>query len=206
MTFKKGRPVAVWDDRSTSSCRPAPIMKSHGPDFNNMWLNSMPSSSGPFKFQSWTKGQQLTIVKNPKWKAGPRRSSTGSSSASSRARLRVPGAAGRRDPGHDAATADPDRGPVQELEVHGADDGPGFQWQHVDIQPGRRRSPALDKKYVREALVRGINRQQIVNALWIQTGLVKSAKDLPVLQNNIFFPQQARTSRTGPSTGSARRP
>ena len=29
-------------------------------------------SSGPWKFQSWQKGVQLTLVKNPAYKAGPK--------------------------------------------------------------------------------------------------------------------------------------
>ena len=38
---------------------------------NQMFLNSIPVSSGPWKFQSWQKGVQITVVKNPRYKAGP---------------------------------------------------------------------------------------------------------------------------------------
>ena len=37
-----------------------------------MFQDSIPVSSGPWKFQSWQKGVQITVVKNPRFKAGPR--------------------------------------------------------------------------------------------------------------------------------------
>src|SRR4029450_13084380 len=74
--WKKGKPYAGWDvipgDQLMPRQQVGPIMNSsNGADFNNLWLNNMPLASGPFKFQSWTKGTQLTIVKNPAYKAGP---------------------------------------------------------------------------------------------------------------------------------------
>jgi len=63
---------------------------------------------------------------------------------------------------------------------------PGYQWQHVDIQTGPKGHPALKKAYVRQALAQGINRRQIINALFVSPGLVKSPKDLPVLQSNVY--------------------
>jgi peptide/nickel transport system substrate-binding protein len=44
---------------------------------------------------------------------------------------------------------------------------------------------------VRQALITGINRAQIRQALYISPGLVPSAKDLPVLQSHIFKPFEA---------------
>ena len=38
---------------------------------NQMFNDSIPVSSGPWKFQSWQKGVQLTLVKNPRFKVGP---------------------------------------------------------------------------------------------------------------------------------------
>ena len=197
MTFKKGKPVAFWDAIAGNQLMPrqqvGPIMNSqNAADFNNMWLNSMPLSSGPFKFQSWTKGTQLTIVKNPKWKAGPAAKldkivfrfipSTPSEFQALQA-----GEIQAMSPQPQIQIADLYKNSKFKVQTT-----PAFQWQHVDIQRGPKGSPALDQKYVRQALVLGINRQQIVNALWVSTGLVQSAKDLPVLQNNVFFPQQAQ--------------
>jgi len=58
----------------------------------------------------------------------------------------------------------------------------------MDIQVGPKGAAPLKKAYVRQALVQGINRTQIRNALYVSTGIVQSAKDLPVLQSNIYKP------------------
>ncbi len=197
MTFKKGRTVAFWDGMAASQLMPrqqvGPIMNSkNAADFNELWLNSMPLASGAYKFQSWTKGTQLTLVKNPRFKAGP---------AAKLDRIVF-----RYIPSTPSIFQALQAGEVQVMQpqpqIQIADlyknskftvqNTPAFQWQHVDIQRGPKGHPALDQKYVREALVTGINRPQIVNALWVATGLVKSAKELPVLQNNVFFPQQGQ--------------
>ena len=196
MTFKKGKTVAFWDGLAASQLMPRQqvqrIMNSQtGADFNNLWLNSMPLASGPYRFQNWTKGQTLTLVKNPRFRAGP---------AAKLDRIVF-----QYIPSTPSIFQALQAGQVQVMQPQPQIQiaslyknskfkvltTPAFQWQHVDIQRGPKGHPALDKKYVREALVTGINRQQIVNALWISTGLVKSAKDLPVLQQNVFFPQQA---------------
>ena len=36
---------------------------------NDMFLNSEPVSSGPWIFDSWAKGQSITVQKNPRFKA-----------------------------------------------------------------------------------------------------------------------------------------
>jgi peptide/nickel transport system substrate-binding protein len=197
MAFKKGKPVAFWDAIAGNQLMPrqqvGSIMNSqNASDFNNLWLNSMPLSSGPFKFQSWTKGTQLTIVKNPKWKAGPAAKldkivfrfipSTPSEFQALQA-----GEIQAMSPQPQIQIAD-----LYKNSKFSVQTTPAFLWQHVDIQRGPMGAPALKQKYVRQALVMGINRPQIVDALWVRTGLVKSAKDLPVLQNNVFFPQQAQ--------------
>ncbi len=193
MTFKKGRPVAFWDGIAANQLMPRqqvqPIMNSqNGADFNNMWLNSMPLASGAWRFQSWTKGQQLTLVKNPRFKAGPvskldRIVFRYIPSTPSEFQALQAGEIQVMSPQPQIQIADLYKNSKFKVQTT-----PAFQWQHVDIQRGPKGHPALDKKYVREALVRGINRQQIVNALWVQTGLVRSAKDLPVLQKQRLLP------------------
>ena len=197
MVFKKGRPVAFWDSIAGNQLMPRqqvqPIMNStNGADFNNMWLNTMPLSSGPYRFVNWTKGQTLTLAKNPRWKAGPapkldRIVFQYITSTASEFQALQAGQIQVMSPQPQIQIAS-----LYSNKKFQVQTTPAFQWQHVDIQRGPQGHPALDKKYVREALVRGINRQQIVDALWVSTGLVKSAKDLPVLQNNVFFPQQAQ--------------
>jgi len=197
MVFKKGRTVAFWDGMAASQLMPRqqvqPIMNSqNATDFNNLWLNSISLASGAYKFQSWTKGTQLVLVKNPRFKAAPAAKLDRivfryiPSTASEFQALQA-GEIQVMSPQPQIQIADLFKNSKFTVQTT-----PAFQWQHVDIQRGPKGHPALDQKYVREALVTGINRQQIVDALWVSTGLVKSAKDLPVLQNNVFFPQQAQ--------------
>jgi peptide/nickel transport system substrate-binding protein len=66
--------------------------------------------------------------------------------------------------------------------------GPGYFWEHMDIQFGPKGHAALKQRYIRQALITGINRTQIKQALYVTPGLVGSAKELPVLQSHIFKP------------------
>jgi peptide/nickel transport system substrate-binding protein len=66
--------------------------------------------------------------------------------------------------------------------------GAGYQWEHIDFQQGAKAHPALKQAFVRQAIITGINRAQIREVLYVKTGLVKSVKDLPVLQSHIFKP------------------
>ena len=67
IVFKK--PIADWESYAANGLWPAHIIK--GQDMNKMFNNSIPVSNGPWKFQSWQKGVQITLVKNPTFKAGP---------------------------------------------------------------------------------------------------------------------------------------
>ncbi len=69
VTFKPKKAYAAWDVLMGSSPLPAHKVGA-GVDFNKLWSDSIDISSGPFKFQSWQKGTQLTIVKNPAFRAG----------------------------------------------------------------------------------------------------------------------------------------
>ena len=147
-------------------------------------------ASGAWKFQSWTKGQQLTLVKNPRFKAGPQ-------AKLDRIVFRYIPSTPSQFQALQAgeikscpAAADPDHGSVQGQEVQGSDT-PAFQYQHVDIQRGPKGKSCAGQE-VRPASARhGHQPAADLNALWVSTGLVQSAKDLPVLQSNVFYPQQA---------------
>ncbi len=62
VTFKPKRAYAAWDVLLGAS--PLPAHKVAGQDFNKLWQDSIDISIGPFKFSSWQRGTQLTIVKN----------------------------------------------------------------------------------------------------------------------------------------------
>ena len=69
--------------------------------------------------------------------------------------------------------------------------GASYSWEHLDFQQGAKAHPALKRKFVRQAIIQGINRAQIREVLYVKTGLVPSVKDLPVLQSHIFKPFEA---------------
>ena len=51
---------ADWQTVVTDNPYPAHIIR--GQDMNQTFNNSIPVSNGPWKFQSWQKGVQLTVV------------------------------------------------------------------------------------------------------------------------------------------------
>ena len=98
----------------------------------------------------------------------------------------VPGDPLGRALGPPAAAAAADRGRAPELEAP-RPVRPGVRVEHIDIQQGEKGHPALKRKFVRQALMRGINRSAITSALYrtISPGL-------PVLNNVIFKPFESQ--------------
>ncbi len=186
VTFKPKRAYAAWDLILGAS--PMPAHKVAGQDFNKLWSDSIDISSGPFKFQSWQKGTQLSIDEERCVQGRRSRpSSTGSSSATSRA-LR----SSRRSRAVRATSSSRSRRSRSSTSTRTASSrcrsDPSYQWEHLDFQQGAKAHPALKKKFVRQAIVTGINRSQIREVLYVKTGLVANLKLIPVLQSNIFKP------------------
>ena len=118
VTFKKGRAYAAWDVLLGSS--PLPAHKVAGQDFNKLWSNSIDISSGPFKFQSWQVGTQLTMVRNPAFKAAAKAKIDRIVFKLHRRCLAVPGAEERRGRRRRAVSAaDPDRRLLQGHRLQG---------------------------------------------------------------------------------------
>jgi peptide/nickel transport system substrate-binding protein len=188
VTWKPKRGYAAWDVLMGSS--PVPAHKVAGQDFNKLWSDSIDISSGPFKFQSWQRGTQLTIVKNPAFKAGQ-------SAKLDRIVFRYIAGASQfqalKSGEGDVVEPQPQ---VQIVDFYKDNKfkvqvGPGYQWEHLDFQQGAQAHPALKKKFVRQAIITGINRGQIREVLYVKTGLVTSNSQIPVLQSNIYKPFEA---------------
>jgi len=185
VVWKKGKGYAAWDALVSTNVYPA--HKIAGQNFNEWGRSSLDISSGPFKFVSWQKGTQLTIAKNPAFKIAP---------------AKVDRVVFRYIPSTPSLFQALNSGEIQVMEPQPqlqivdvrknskfkVQSGPGYFWEHMDIQFGPKGHPALKQRFVRQALVQGINRAQIRQALYVAPGLVASAKDLPVLQSNIFKP------------------
>jgi peptide/nickel transport system substrate-binding protein len=187
VTWKKGKAYAAWDALVATS--PMPAHKVLGQNFNDLWRNSIDVASGPFKWQSWQRGTQMVLVKNNQFTAGPK--------------AKVDRVVFRYIPSTPSLFQALNSGEIQVTEPQPqlqivdirknkskfkVQSGPGYFWEHMDIQFGPKGHAALKKQYVRQAIITGINRNQIKQALYVSPGLVASAKDLPVLQSHIFKP------------------
>lgn len=185
VTWKKGRAYAAWDVLMAGS--PVPAHKVAGQDFNKMWSDSVDISSGPFKFGSWQKGTQLTILKNAAFTAGQKakvdRIVFKYIAGASQFQALKSGEGDVVEPQPQIQIVD-----FYKDKSFKVDSGSGYSWEHIDFQQGAKAHPALKLKYVRQAFIQGINRAQIRDVLYIKTGLVQNVKNLPVLQSNVYKP------------------
>jgi len=176
IVFKKV--YAAWDALVNSGVWPAKYTA--GKDANKLWEDSIPVSSGPWKFQSWQKGTQITVVKNPKYTIAPMKLDRVVfryiADTNARFQAMKAGEGQAMEPQAQLQIADfqKDKNFVVKAVA-------GYSYEHVDIQFGPKGAAPLKAPYVRQALITGINRSQIASALY-QT----IAPGLPTLQSNIF--------------------
>jgi len=187
VTWKKGRAYAAWD-ALVGNTSPMPAHKLLGKNFNDLRRDGLDIASGPFRFVSWQKGTQLVLARNNAFSAGPK-------AKLDRVVFRyipsTPSLFQALNSGEIDATEPQPQLQIVDLRKNNrfkVQSGPGYFWEHLDIQFGPKGNPALRKQYVRQALITGINRAQIRQALYITPGLVASAKELPVLQSHMFKP------------------
>lgn len=186
MVFKKGKPYFGWQNLAAFPLLPE--RRIAGVDFDKLWIDSLDIASGPFKFQSWERGTQLTLVRNPTYAAGPK-------AKLDRVVFRfipsTPSLFQALSSGEVDVMAPQPQLQIVDIRKKGrfrVQSGTGYSWEHLDIQFGPKGHPALKQKYVRQALITGINRAQLRQALYVTPGLVASAKDLPVLQSHVYKP------------------
>jgi len=151
------------------------------PDMNKAFESSIPVSDGPWKFQSWQKGVQITVVKNPTFKAGTpmkldRVVFRYIADTNARFQALKAGEGQVMEPQAQLQIADFQKDPNFVV-----DSKAGYSFEHLDMQFGPKGAPALRQPYVRQAIISGINRPQIASALY-QT----IAPGLPTLQSLIF--------------------
>ncbi len=184
--WKKGKAYSAWDALVASS--PLPAHKVAGQDFNQWGRNGLDISSGPFKFTSWQRGTQIVISANTAFQA---RAKAKLSRIVFRYIPSTPSLFQALTSGEIQVTEPQPQLQIVDIQKNSkfkVQTGPGYFWEHMDIQFGPKGHPALKQKYIRQALIQGINRTQIKTALYVKPGLVKNAKSLPVLQSHIFKP------------------
>jgi peptide/nickel transport system substrate-binding protein len=153
-----------------------------GEDFLTVWNESIDISAGPFLFDGWTRGQQLRLVRNDAyWGEQPG----------------IDEIVMRYVPDVTTLTQQMRGGeinmfdPQPQVELIDQLDGmtnveyetvAGAVWEHIDfntlVEP-------LGEAYVRQAIIQGINREEIVEAL-----VSPMDPDVQVLQNPIYMPNQ----------------
>jgi len=184
VTFRK--PYAAWEPLVAGNIYPA--HKLAGANVNTLYQSGLDVSSGPFKFVSWQKGTQLVLAKNTAYRAGrqaridrivyryiPNTASLFQSLRSNEIQV--------TEPQPQLQIVDIRKNPAFKVQSR-----PGYFFEHMDLQQGPQGHAALKKRFVRQALIQSINRSDVRNALYVNSGLVASANDLPVLQSLIWKP------------------
>ena len=174
-------PYADWENLVSTGLYQAAAVT--GKDMNQTFLNSIPVSSGPWKFDSWQKGVQIAVVRNPRFKVGaPMKLDrvVWKYILDTNARFQAIKANEGQATESQAQLQVADFLNNKSYTVHA---GAGYSFEHIDIQFGPKGHPALKQRFVRQALISGINRSQIAGTLYktIYPGLKP-------LQSTVFFP------------------
>lgn len=181
VVFKKGKTYAAWESLVSGGPYPAHIIA--GKNMNEMFLNSVPVSSGPWLFDSLQKGVQITVRKNPRFRAGPQMKLDRLVfryilDTNSRFQALKAGEGQVMEPQPQLQIAD-----FFKDSKFKVDRQIGYTYEHIDIQFGAKGHPALKQPYIRQALITGMNRSQVAGALY---GSI--APGLPALQSLYFKP------------------
>jgi peptide/nickel transport system substrate-binding protein len=181
VVFKKV--YAAWEALVSGGPYPAHIVKGKIDDMNNMFLNSVPVSSGPWLFQSLQKGVQITVRKNPNFRAGPQMKLDRLVfryilDTNSRFQALKAGEGQVMEPQPQLQIAD-----FMKDSKFKVDTKTGYTYEHIDFQFGAKGHPALKQPYVRRAMIMGMNRAQVASALYGEI-----SKGLPALQSLFFKP------------------
>lgn len=171
----------------TISVLPAHVLE--GEDFDTVWNDGIvdpatgePIASGPFQFEEWERGQQITIVRNEGFWGEP----AILDQITFRYIEETPTLV-QQIRGGEINIFDPQPqvdliAQLEDIDGVEVQSDAGPQWEHIDFNFD---NPALANQYVREAFIRGIDREAIVEQL--VTGV---NPDAGVLQNTIFMENQ----------------
>ncbi len=184
ITFKWKKPYAAYQDIFGLIY---PSQALGGMDFNKIWANCVcgsdgkPISDGPFYVSNYTKGQGLTLKKNPFWygkKQGLNEvdfkliTDTNSEIQAMRG-----GEVDAINPSPQTAlTALKNQSSIVYNSV------PALYQEHVDIQFGKKGHPLLRAPWMRQAIAMGMNRSAVIKALFGDI-----APGLTPLDNILFY-------------------
>jgi peptide/nickel transport system substrate-binding protein len=183
-------PVPEWKDLF------APVLPRHaleGEDFDAVWRDRIdnpktgsPLASGPFIFESWNRGGQLTLARNRNYwqrKAYLDRLDFRSFLPDFGAQIRAV-RAGQVDLIQGVGNVPPDD--LRSSPGTSVLDGSTFLFEHIDFQLGSKGNPALKKPFVRQAIAYGIDRKSLTSFLYKAL-----APGLKADESAIYLPFQA---------------
>jgi peptide/nickel transport system substrate-binding protein len=172
---------ADWESLVSSGAFAAHVIR--GQNMNETFLNSVPVSSGPWRFVSWQKGVQITVQKNARFRAGTPMKLDRlvfryilDTNARFQALKANEGQMMEPQPQPQIASFMSDSDFVVKRKI-------GYAWEHIDVQFGPKGHPALKRPAIRQALITGMNRAQIAATLYKDI-----APGLPALQSHMFKP------------------
>lgn len=187
-TFKS--PYAGWKEGLFNPVLPKHALE--GEDFNKVWnkglvdANGDPVGNGPFLFDSYEKGAELTLVRNENyWGEHPAYLDEIVFRFLPETNTEIQSLRGGEV---DAIYPQPQLELVPlynnpDLEIQTS---AGTTWEHIDIQLGENGHPALREDFVREALAYAIDRDALVSNLFKDL-----SPDLAPLNSLIYMSNQA---------------
>jgi peptide/nickel transport system substrate-binding protein len=177
-------PYAGWKDALFAPLLPAHALE--GENYNRVWTNEIVNpktgeaiASGPFQFESYNKGSNLTIVRNENW-YGEHLAYLDEivfqfiPDTSAEIQALRGGEVDAIYPQPQLELVD-----LQAEENITIESGAGTTWEHIDFQYD---NPLLGEDFVRQAIAQGIDRQAIIDQLFADIN-----PDLEPLNNLIFM-------------------
>jgi peptide/nickel transport system substrate-binding protein len=186
ITIPFKQPYAGWRELFGVTNPVLPTHALEGENFNRVWTNEVvnpktgePIASGPFQFESYNKGSDLTIVRNENWYG---EHPAYLDEIVFRFIPETPSEMQALRGGEVDAIY-----PQPQLELVDLEQEPGIEilssagttWEHIDFHYG---NPLLAEDYVRRAIALGIDRQAIIDQLFADIN-----PELEPLNNLIFM-------------------
>jgi len=170
VTFKWSKPFADYRDLFGLILPQQALV---GQQFNTFWANCVcgndgkPISDGPFYMSNYTKGQGLTLKPNPFWYGHKPALKEVDFKLITDTNSEIQAMRGGEV---DAINPSPQTALAQLQNQAGLKYSaiPGFTQEHIDIQEGGTGSPLLKQKWFRQALMLGMDRHSLIQALYSQ--------------------------------------
>jgi peptide/nickel transport system substrate-binding protein len=168
ITFAWKTPYAEWQDLF-STVYPSAALE--GADFNRAWLSCIcgadgrPVADGPYYLESYVKGQGSTLQANPYWYGHTPRIKTVVFKVVADTQSEVE-AMRRGELDAIAPTFGLDLAPLKSVRGLTYSQVPGLSQEHIDIQFGKQGNLLLRAPWMRQVLLRGIDRAALIDAVF----------------------------------------